>query len=355
MSTTLPQWTRILDNSFIQTWYDIKAEAIDNILLATNVWAMLKEKGRFKPQVGSEIISRSVRYAVGNPTVAVAKGDTLPLGVTETETFAKWTFRNVASVVQRDTITDAENAGKYKIKDYVVQRLGEARDSMTQNYETAIEQAAVTDESGKLIQGLNDLLPTYANAASGTYGGIARPGTFTQQAAANGVYSPSGSGGNTNAATTNPWWGSKYKQLTAPYEVNLVSDMKVLFNSITSNLESPDMLICDQASYELYEEFAVDKSQLVKNDRGMMADLGFETLEFKGKTMMWTPNLAANNIQMFNTNFIDVVYRPNLWFDMSEWKPIPNQMDRVAHIISAMNIVGSQPRRHGLLTSSTVS
>lgn len=346
MSTTLPQWTRALDNQFTETWYEIRPDAIDNILLATVVWALLKERGCFKPQTGSEFITRTIKYAVGVVTQPVSKGDTLPLGVVETETMARFTFRNVASNVQRDLFTDRENSGKFKIKDYVKKRLGEARDSIVQNYETEVERAIQTDESGKHIQAINDLLPPYASATTGTYGAIARPSAFAQIAATNGVFAPSG--GNT-------WWGSKYKQMTTPFEVNLITDMKVLYNSVTNNQEPPTVLLCDQGTYELYEEFAVDKSQIIKDDTTTLADLGFEVLRFKGKPFTWTPNIAANNIQMLNTDYIDVVYDPGMWFEMTEWKPIPNQADRVAHILCSMNIVGYQPRRHGLLTSSTVS
>jgi hypothetical protein len=346
MATTLPQWTRTLDNAFTETWYEIRPDAIDNILLATPVWAMLKEKGCFKPQTGSEFITRTVKYAVGVTPVAVTKGDTLPMGVVETETMARWTFRNMAANVQRDTITDAENSGEHRIKDYVKKRLSEARDALVQKYETDVLRAQVTDESGKEIQGLNDLVPLYAGAATGSYGGITRPTAYAQIAAANGVYKPSA--GNT-------WWGPSYKQLTLPYEVNLVTDMKVLYNSIYNNQEAPNFILSDQGLFELYEEFAVDKSQIVKDDTMMLADLGFEVLRFKGKAWTWTPNIAASNLIMLNTDHIEAVYRPNLWFDMSEWKPIPNQTDRVAHILSSCNIITGQPRRHGRLTSATVS
>ena len=346
--TTLPQWTRMLDNAFVETWYEIRPEAVDNILLATPVWAFLKEKGCFKKQEGSEFITRTLKYAVGVTPQFVAKGDTLPMGVVETETMARWTFRNLASHVQRDSFTDRENAGKFRIKDYVKKRLTEARDALVQLYETTVLNAVNTAETGKVWQGLNDIVPDYANATTGTYGSVARPSGYAQIAAANGVYKP-------DPTKANGWWGPAYKQMTLPYEVNLVSDMKVLYNSVHNNQEPPTCLISDQATFELYEEFAVDKSQIVKDDTTMMADLGFETLRFKGKPFFWTPNIAAGNMLMLNTNYIEVVYDPNMWFDMTEWKPIPNQTDRVAHILCSGNIVSDQLRRHGRLTSSAVS
>ncbi len=51
------------------------------------------------------------------------------------------------------------------------------------------------------------------------------------------------------------------------------------------------MIVCDQNSFEIYEDFALDASQIIKDESTKMADLGFEVLRFKGKPMIWTPNI----------------------------------------------------------------
>lgn len=347
MPVTLPQEVRLMDDKFNTTWYEIRPEAIDNVLLATVIWAMLKEKKRFVGQTGSDLITRTIRYGVGPTVEAISKGDLLPMGTVETTTQARWGFRYLAVPVQRDMITDVENSGKFKIRDYVTKRLGEARDSLEQTLETDVVRTADTTEAAhKHPQSLLDIVPPYANATQGTYGGIARPSAYTQIGAGNGVFAPSA--GNT-------FWGPKYKQMTSPTEVNLVSDMKVLWNSITNNQKAPNMIVSDQLTYELYEEFAVDKSQIVKNDVGMLADLGFETLEFKGAPWIWTPNFANNELCMYDLMSIEVVYRPNLWFEMTDWKSMPNQLERIAHILTSLNIITDQPRRHGRLTGQSVA
>lgn len=343
MATTLPQETRTIDDAFVTTWYEIRAEAQDNILLANPVDAILKERGCFKPQTGSTLIERTIKYGVGNTPVAVDKGDILPQGVTETETAAFWTFRNNAVAVQRDLISDVENSGSAKIKDYVTKRLTEARQAIVQKNETDRFRAVSTGETGKEWQGLNDIIPPYASSRTGTYGKINRPSTYADSG--NLVFVP---------ATGNTWWGGKYKAIVAPKEVNLSTDMTILFNSIFLNQEAPNLIISDQALYELYEQFLVDKTQIVKNESKMLGDLGFTSQTFKGATMIWTPNITAGDMLFLNTNYIECVYRPNLWFSMTGWKDIPLQMERVAHIISAGNMISDQLRRHGRLTSQSV-
>ena len=342
MATTLPTFTKRIDDAFTETWYEIQAEAIDNILNATPIWAILKLKGCFTPQSGSDMITRTIRYGT-QASVDVKKGDTLPQGEPELETVARWTFRHLATHVQRDLFTDRENRGKFKIKDYVAKRLQAARDSMVQQYETEVTAAFSTaaETTSKAIQGLNELLPPYANACTGTYGLITRPATL---AASGNVYKP---------ATGNTWWGSAYKAMTLPVEVNLADDMRSLYNGISDNMEPPDLIISDLNPYEYYESYGLDMSQIVKDEGGQMVDLGFSVLRFRGKPWIWSNNVALSGpkmeVLMLNTKYIEVVYDPGMWFDMTEWKSIPLQATRIAHILSACNIITTQPRRHGRL------
>ena len=336
MATTLPQFQEDIDNRFVETWYEIREDAADNILNSTVVWSALLGAGSFTPQAGGDMITRRIRYAIPSAT-AVQKGDLLGQGETETETMAIWTFRNTATHVQGSVFDDRENRGTFRIKDYIKKRTTEATDAMKQNYEDAVMADGTTDESGKAIQGLKDLLPTKADRNQGTYGKIARPSAFSGSP----VAKPTVSG-------TNPWWGSVYLQQTLPIALNLLDDWKKLYNSVTDNLESPNLILCDQASFELYEEFAEDKTQIVKDEGSRLADLGFEILRFKGKPMAWSSNADANTAMFLNTNYIEVVYDPGMWFDMTRFKDIPLQGERIAHILTSLNVIGTQPRRHGL-------
>jgi hypothetical protein len=324
MATTLPTLTRILDDQFTHTWNEIRPEAIDNILDATPVWAALKAAGCFKVQIGGDYISRTLKYGEID-AVAVQKGDTLPMGEPALETMAMWTWRYLATHVQRAQIganSDQSNAGPSKIKDYVQTKLMAAREGMVQKFETRLLAPEVTAETGKEIQGLNDLVPEYANRATGTYGRVAR---------------------------SNDWWVPKYKAVTVPSEVHLLADMRNLYNTIGDNMEMPNFLLTTQDMFELYEEFAEDKTQVVKDVAGRLVDLGFEVLRYKGKPLVWSPNMTAGSMLMLNTNYIEVIYDPNLWFEMSDWKPVAMQSERITHILCAINVISTQLRRHGRL------
>lgn len=350
MATTLPTRTAEIDTQFMSTWYEIRAEAIDNILDAIVVWAALKESGCFKTQVGGEWITRSILH--GKTTAeGVAKGDLLTQGEPELKTMAMWPWRHLATHVQRSAIDDQKNNGPSKIADLVADRLTSARKGLQDQYEDDCLRAQDGTESAhKYMQSLWDLLPEYDTNLYGngggaqTYGGINLPTAYADSG--NGVMKPS---------TGNTWWGGNYMEIVAPMEVNLVTNMKTLFNSISNNQEAPNLIVADQTLFELYEDFGLDASQIIKEDGTQLMDLGFEVLKFKGKRMIWTPDMydstySHSRMMFLNTDYIDVVYDPNLWFDMTEFKPIPLQLERIAHIVCACNLVGSQPRRNGLLT-----
>lgn len=340
MAITLPSWTRTIDNAFTETWYDIKPDAVDNILNATPVTAALKAQGRMKTQRGGDLITETITYQTTGANVqGVGKGDVMEAAEVETETMARWTWRYIAAKLLRSTIKDQQNSGKYQIKSYVQKEIEKARDSLAQQFESDFFRAVdLTETAHKYMQSLVDIVPALTDAygASKTYGLIQKPLTYSSGA----------------PATGNTFWGPRYKQWTAPKEVNMLSDMKNLWNTLGANRAGayPTLIITDQTTFELYEEFALDMSQIVKQGSGSLADLGFETLKFKGCDMIWSPNVpTAYNMYMFNLNKITWWYDPQYWFEMTEWKPIPNQFERAAQILCTCNLTCNELRRQGLL------
>lgn len=325
MAVTIPSLTEVLNTEFTTTWYEIRARAIDNILNAHPVMAALRLMGAFTPQDGSRKIERTIRYQLPT-TDSVDKTSILPSGVTESKTAAFWGWRYVATPVQRSYFDDQQNSGPTKIVDYVDERLQDARDSMVEKHEDLlVSQPAAYAEAGLDMQGLWEAVPPNASKDTGTYGGISR------------------TSGNT-------FWHANYKALDPPIAVNLVENMNNLFNTCTKNLESPNLLVTDQTLYEVYTSFALDASQIIKESGTQLADLGFDIQKFRGKSMIWTTDTDFSGSMMFlNVNFLEMVFDPKMWFDMTAWKETPQGSDVLAQILSAMNLIGTQPRRQGLL------
>ena len=59
---------------------------------------------------------------------------------------------------------------------------------------------------------------------------------------------------------------------------------------------------------------------------------------------------------MIDTDHIYAYYDPGMYFDMTEWKPVPNQLKRAAQIVTAMNMIACSRRSsaviHGVFTNT---
>jgi len=341
MTDQIPTLSQKIDNAFVTTWYDIREVAIDNILNATPVWAVLNNAGAFTPKPGGSLITRTIAYGT-TPAVAIERGDLLPAGEEELETMAIWRWRAIASRVQRSLWDDQENRGPDMIKSLVGTKLKAAKDGMEQKFESAMFNPFVSGENSKEFQGLNDLVPeSMTNAVLGTYGSIARPSAYITSTTNSKVSIP-------DPAGSNHWWGSKYLSGTyANLATDLVDDLRGLYNTLKNNQIAPNLILTTEEIFEEYEDQALGLSQLLKSNGGQAADLGFDELLFKGKPMIWSDNMQAKQVLMLNTDFMEIVYDPGYWFDMTDWKPGQLEDTRIAHIMSFANLIGTQPRRNG--------
>jgi len=342
MAATLPVLTRTIDDDFTNTWYEIRAEAIDNILDATVLWLALKEFGCLVTQSGGEFITRTVRHAVKS-IQNIRKGSALTQTEYKGKTMAMWDWAYFLVDINRSLVDDQKNKGKFRIKSYIADRLEAARDGMVQDMETQLFRFAAYDED--YFNGIWDLCPS--NTAR----------TFTS-ADATSPDEATGSWGG--ISKTNTWWRVNQSNDNATYDLNLVPKMRSFYNTISNNISPANFIIMNQLLFEAYQDEVADKQQVVRTSFDQKAaDLGFQTLTYMGSTMSWTSKLqtgaayvgeATDYVAFFlNMDWIDIVYDPDVWFDLTGWKDTPNQLERVNYIVSAMQPITSQPRRHGFM------
>lgn len=356
MAVTLPTLTRTLDDDFTNTWYEIREEVIDNVLEATPFWAALKYHGCLTSQVGGEYVTRTVGYGEKS-TQRIKKGSVLTQDTPDLDTMGLWNWRYFVVDVNRSTIDDAKNAGKFRIKSYLARRLEAARNAIVQDIETYLHQWGTYYTAPYQPNGLYDICPNNtAESAVGT--GSA---SDSQQAGT--------ANGGISRADGNEWFTNwccfngatedltdKEAKTNPSYTVNLVPDMRHFFNLISANQESPNFIVADQDIYEAYEDEVSDRQQIVRNGFTKEAiDLGFDALTFKGATMTYSGKLAGTLHQfMLNLNYVEYPYDPNLWFDMTDWKDTANQLERVAYIVCmTTGLLTTQPRRHGVMEYSS--
>lgn len=347
---TLPSYTAVMDDAFTETFFEVRADAEDNISQSNVISALLKSKGVFTPQVGGTNIERTIEYALAAAPVGIGQSSTLPVGTTPTETAAFWNRdRQTAANVQRNTLKDAENAGAFRIKDYVAKRLKSTMKSLKQQDEADWLRAHVTSESTALHlpQGLCDVVPPPATRATGTWGGIARPTNFT----------------NDIPDAGNTFWTPKYKVMAANPEINLITDMENAHNTVNAQQSAPDIILTSQTLYEMFGAFGFEATQVLSNER--ILSLGFANRLWNGTTLTWANGMAASAVLtdgttagyaglthamlFLNSNDLEVVYDPNLYYYMTEWQWLPRTTDKVCWVIVKKTVISDQPRRHLLL------
>lgn len=354
MADTLSTLTRQLDDDFTNTWYDIQARAVDNILDATVVTLALKEFGCMNSQPGGEFgWTDTIRYGTKS-TQRFKKGSTVTQEVKKLDTFVHLDWRFFCVDVNRSLADDNKNYGKYQNKSYLQARLEAARNAMVQDLETYICQWGAYYAAPEQPNGLYDIC---APSTAVTTGG---DGSDSDS------YSSGTSNGNCNR--TNTWWRnwvaysgaslSRTNKTAAsantPYALNLVPDMDNFYNCVGANQEFPNFILTKQEIYEVYMEEVRDRQQIVRTgfDR-RAADLGFDTCTFRGATMAWSSKITSNHVMMLNMNRVKWNYHPNVWFDMTEWRHTVNQFERVAYIVCMTpGLATNEPRRHGVMLYS---
>lgn len=342
----IPTQTRLMDDAFTHTWSKIQAEATDNILDSNVVTAALRAKGCFKTQIGGEDINRTIRYGQ-KTTKNVKKGDTLGSGETELKTQATWQFKTISAHVQRSFQDDRANTGEFQIKSLVDDKIGAAKDALDTEIETTFLRLPATSSTNADINATETANMRMDRDPNSLWNMMPGNNTIQDAAADFGDSASFKLGGIT---LDNAWWQAKYNAaaVTSP-ELNLLGDMRSLYNKISNNLKHPTLIITNQTLFEYFEDFAIDMTQIIKSSSDKLADLGYDVLRFKGQDMVWTDGIATNRVMMIDTDFVEVVYDPNAWFEMTEWKYTQLQLERIAHILAVMQIVTKQPRRHGWL------
>lgn len=338
---TLPTWTVTLDDLYTDMWVNISSDIADNVRKATPVSEIIL--GKLESADGGEVFTETIRTNHGPTPVAVNANSTLPFGDFKSRTQARWYPKYLASPIQRNTLKDdIQNRGPDLIINNVKDKISMVQTSMKENFESLFFDTIDTSEASDNPQGLNTIIPVEASRSTGTYGGIARP-TYAGSTAGT-VYAPSS--GNT-------FWGPTYLKATDGTQgFNYKADLTKLLNGIMKNRMEyrPDLIVCSQSLFELYENFVESKTTIVKDATTRLADLGFEVLRFKGIPLVWSEGIIDKHTLFLNTAALTVKYDPMAWYSMTPWQiDTALTFGRIAHILCSLCMYTKFPTKFGRL------
>lgn len=313
--------TEALDNLYTTTWQNMKAEVSDQIFDGTPFWFWMRSNNRLKTLEGGRFITEPLRYAKSDRVQFIGRGGTVTLSDQEFLTEAVYDWKYLVDSIVRFGVDDQKNRGRNRIINLMNSKLDQSRDSLIDKLEEVLFSTNASDSLQFL--GLQNLVqddPT----SSETVGGI-NQSTYT-------------------------WWQNQKKDMTGlSFAVHGHAEMRTMMNNCSKNLgqDMPDIIVSGQTPYEHYEDSVIEQKQIVNKTLG---DAGFENIQFKGVPMIWSPGCANTRMYFLNTRFLWFVYDPMMFFDMTEWKPIPDQVnDRAAQVITAGELITNRRRTQGVL------
>lgn len=320
-------FTQALDDLYTTTWQKRLPGVFDNIFTAAPFWFWLKDKGKLKPVRGGRFLETNLEYGQNTTVQWISRGGTVAMNDFKFLTVAQYQWRYLVANILRFGTDEQQNSGDARIIDWVNAKLNNTEESLISTLETALAASIGSTATPPQIDGLQFLVPDSANVASASYnaGGI-DPSVYT-------------------------WWQNQAIDMTGlSFAVNGIAKMRHLLNLCMNNrrMDAPDIILSDMTSYEYYEDAVLPMLRIQNNK---LADAGFDNQTFKRIPMIWSPAITGR-MYFLNTNFIEFVYDPAYFFDMTEWKSIPNQVnDRAAQVELACSFMTNRRRVLGVLST----
>jgi len=324
--------TEQLDTMYTATWRIRRKEIVDQVFNATPFYYLMMKNGRKRSESGGRSIEEPLRYGKNETVTSVGRGDTVELEYTDVLRVSNWDWKYVTGHILRYFTDEQKNRGKQAQINMVNSAIDTLRDSLIDDFETKLF-ADGTGNAGKDINGLGNIVPI--DPTAGTVGTIDR--------------------------ATYPWWRSNVRNMIdEEVSVHLLPRMRTMWNDCgqlgMSKSRFPNFIVCDQATYEKYEEECFEIGRIQMPDKGMM-DLGFGELAFKGAPITWSPACPANTMFFLNSEFLSFIVDNFAFMKLGEWMPIYNTPgpDKVGHNMSVCNLTASNMAKHGRIYNIDVS
>jgi len=325
MGATPESLSEKLDTLYSSTWQLLRNQAVDNIFKATPLFYWLYSKNRVRRETGGRWIGAQLLYGKNTSVKSIGIGGALDIINDEIVTTAKYDWKWLACNVVRYFGEDNMNSGKSALMNLVNAKLKTAELSMIDKMETMAWAAAPgADDFNSIVGTGNSQCILKASFTSDVLGGI--------------------------DAATNTWWQNQYKDCTATAGdtiAELKNGLNNLYNTTSVGNDHPDIIMGYQLFYEWYENWVLQPILRVYDTK--LGDVGFEGLKYKGAVLTFSPTAVDAKVAMLNSRYLEMVIDTNADFFMTQWKPIPNQLDRVAQIVLQGNVITTNRRMQGLL------
>jgi hypothetical protein len=321
----VPNKTEVLDDLYTTTWSNRKKEVADNIFTATPLTNELFKRGGIKLNgTGGRFLEVPLAYAKNETVTSLGRGDTVSLSETKFLTVAQFNWKYVAGSIIRYFTDDTQNKSIQQHINWINAKIDNLRDSITDE----IERQLFSDGTGngsKDMDGLQNLIDSTPNTAR-TVGNIAQ--------------------------TTYTWWKNRQKTATGAASVYLLSDMRNLANTCSEGKTRmlPNIIMTTQVVAELFDDEVLEQRMIINVKDG--SDPESMSTAWKGIPVQWSSQCPSGNMYFISSKYFGINIDPDVNFEMTEWKPIPNQVnDRVAQVVVKLNCITNRRMSLGVMNS----
>lgn len=335
-------FTQTVDLLYTTTWQFRRSSAADNIQQKNALFFWMSERNRMTPLVGHREIEVPVIARTNPGVVWIGIGTATPLSDVDPTEMARYSWRHVAVPILRYHVQDMQNRGKAAALNLVNIKLTAAENGMTNEFSTRLiggpgtVVAGTTTEFAASFDGLRSVI---ADDPTATLGG-------------NGI----AVGGIDSTLSENAWWRNQTIDMTgASFTMHGLKRMRTMNQRtrIAEEGRGADIIVTDTATYNTYEAIAQPQYRLSNR---LLVDMGFENLAFAGIPIVWDQNIVgrdnsvAGRMYWIDTDGLALYYDPDAWYEMTDWKDIPNQInDRVAHLYATTQLVATSRRTQGVI------
>lgn len=318
-----PTNTETLDTLYASTWQNVKKTVTDNIFTATPFYYEMTKAGNVEDEDGGRFLEIPLMRSKNSTIAWIGTTGTISTAATDPITDAIYSWYQVAGSVVDVWTESMANSGPHKKIDIVSANIENLRLSLIDE----LEGKLFTAQSGMAPNGLPDFIEAAVPASqTGSAGGLSR--------------------------ATYSWWRNQYAASTGSFASYGKSDMRTMFNNCSKGNDHPSLLLTTQSVFEFYEAEAEDIQRINDSDA---AKLGFVSFSYKGANLYYSPQCPTGYMYFLNLKYLKFKRDKKANFDMTKFKEIPNQLDKVAQIVCRCNLVSSNNSMQGLIGSITTA
>lgn len=313
------------------TYKNHQKTLVDNIMKKIAVLAYMQKAGKVSRSGGGTTIVEPLLYGVNTTAKSYAGRDVIDTSPQDGISAAEYTPKNVAVTVEITKEQEDQNKGVPRLVDLLKSKFDQADKSLR----LVINQQVVGDGTGnssKDFSGLKSYIK-YNVTASVSVGGI-------------------------NQATYS-WWRNQIG-ITTAFATSGIAKMKNVWNKCIREGDVPDVVFCDQTSFEAYEDKLVAIERIMYNKGSdLVGDLGFTSLAFNGRPIVFDYHIVADTtdssgelgrMYFVTTEYLKLRIDPDTDFVLTEWKKPYAQILKGAQILVRGELTCSNRQQQGILT-----